>query len=359
MISEKEIRKKWVQLQLSQRLKKFFGDHVLLSDNRIECIKNSRKSSVWKLEVSNQVYSNPIILKVIPSSQLIRNPVEIQMYGNAYHYLSYFMPKIYLLQSNVERNETWILMEHVQQIEGQCIITPQIFDKIIPTLANLHSHTYENNFCNHLNQFYPWLPLYNSKKRTKERTNFMNRTARYLESARKQPHLKEIIEAFYPKIQIILRKGPNFFSTLIDAGQSIIHGDLHMQNICCNNINGNKDWRIQFIDWEGAEFASTWFDMALLVEILIDYRIDWHKNADDIRRHCIDLYVREMKKHGITFKTDPLQLYKMAYLQRTLEKWLRSQLRYAISEAKKDSTRVFIQNVLEKITVWGKELELY
>ena len=91
---------------------------------------------------------------------------------------------------------------------------------------------------------------------------------------------------------------------------------------------------IQLIDWESVKYAPVWYDLVVLVELLIDFRKDWHKKADDIRSHCLHLYSKEMKKHGITFSEDPLNLLKMTYLQRTLEKRLLNHLRRVLNGEK-------------------------
>ena len=138
-------------------------------------------------------------------------------------------------------------------------------------------------------------------------------------------------------------------------GQSLIHGDLHVHNISGQNVGGDEDWGIRFVDWESAKYAPGWFDLVVLVEILIDFRKDWHKDADAIRNKSVHLYSEEMKKHGITFQTDPLVLFKMAYLQRTLEKRLLNHLRRVLRGEKS----ILLTRYLEKIMIWGKELSLY
>ena len=159
----------------------------------------------------------------------------------------------------------------------------------------------------------------------------------------------------YKIIQQILQKGPIFFPEIMQNGQSLIHGDLHIHNISCHNATKIKHWEIRLVDWESAKYAPVWFDLVVLVEILIDFRKDWHSDADEIRAHCVHLYSEEMKKHGITFQTDPLQLLKMTYLQRTLEKRLLNHLRRVLRGEKS----VLLKRYLEKIVVWGKELGLY
>jgi aminoglycoside phosphotransferase (APT) family kinase protein len=142
---------------------------------------------------------------------------------------------------------------------------------------------------------------------------------------------------------------------MMESGQSLIHGDLHFHNISCQNASENQDWKIRLVDWESAKYAPGWFDLVVLVEILIDFRKDWQNDADDIRKHCTHLYTEEMKKHGITFQTDALQLLKMTYLQRTLEKRLLNHLRRVLRGEKS----ILLERYLEKTTAWGKELGLY
>ena len=173
--------------------------------------------------------------------------------------------------------------------------------------------------------------------------------------AMKDRNLKGLVEPNYKALQRILQKGPLFFPEIQESGQSLIHGDLHLHNISCLNASENEDWEIRLVDWESAKYAPGWFDLVVLVEILIDFRKDWHKDAEDIRKHCVSLYSEEMKKHGITFQTDPLQLLKMTYLQRTLEKRLLNHLRRVLRGEKS----ILLERYLEKTILWGKEFGLY
>src|SRR5699024_11359435 len=86
-------------------------------------------------------------------------------------------------------------------------------------------------------------------------------------------------------------------------------------------------WLIRYVEWESVDYAPVWFDLVVLVEILLDFRRDWQKDAEEIRKKCIDLYSKEMEKYGVTFSSDPLNLLKMTYLQRTLEKKLSNHIR--------------------------------
>lgn len=62
-----------------------------------------------------------------------------------------------------------------------------------------------------------------------------------------------------------------------------------------------------------------------------------------------------MKKHGISFKENPTHLYKMAYLQRTLEKGLQTQLRRIYENRGGE----LLPYHLHKLETWGKDLGIY
>ena len=116
----------------------------------------------------------------------------------------------------------------------------------------------------------------------------------------------------------------------------------------------DTDWDIRLIDLESVKYAPCWYDLVILVEILIDFRSDWQKNEEEIRTRCVHLYTEEMKKYGIYFKENPLNLFKMAYLQRTLEKKLAKHLERALRGQKS----ALLKRYLEKVVIWGEELGL-
>ena len=138
------------------------------------------------------------------------------------------------------------------------------------------------------------------------------------------------------------------------SGQCLIHGDLHVHNICCKNASEDADWDIRLIDLESIKYAPCWYDLVVLIEILIDFRSDWQKSEEEIRTRCVHLYTEEMNKYGIHSKENPLNLLKMAYLQRTLEKKLAKHLERAL----KGQKSALLKRYLEKVVVWGEELEL-
>lgn len=319
--------------------------------DQIECLKSTRRSSIYKLFIRTKADYDPIILKIYNSADY-KNEIEINMYGRAYPKLKEFLPKIYHIEEN--GNETWIFMEFVRQVRGQIIFSPKHFDYIIPTVAKLHAHTFEDKIKKNSDVWKYWLPIYESRSMKNERTKYIERTIGFLDDGMNDDQLKEIIKPYYKSLVKLYNKGPDFFPELFENGSSITHGDLHMQNICSNNVIRNAPWEIQFIDWESTKFAPVWLDMVVLVELLIAFRKDWHSNAEEIRTHCAEFYAKEMKKHGINFKTDPMDLYKMAYLQRTLEKGLHTQLRRKFDNRGGE----LLPYHFEKISTWGRELGL-
>ena len=356
MISTDEIIKQWQYFGWKEKFEDVLGKNVELVDDQIVCLKNSReRTSIWKLIITNGVESLPLVLKIYKPPLKENHIVEINMYLKANKVLHEFMPKVYWVESKVNSEEIWMFIEYVEPLRGQITLTPKHYDKIIPTLAKFHAQTFQDRFFQNDDLFDSWLPHYHSKLMTSERNKHISKTFECLDKAMKDPNLREIVSPSYTIIQQILKKGPIFFPEITKNGQSLVHGDLHIHNISCHNARKDEDWQIRLVDWESAKYAPVWFDLVVLVEILIDFRKDWHKDADEIREHCVHLYCEEMKKHGITFQTDPLKLFKMTYLQRTLEKRLLNHLRRVLRGEKS----ILLKRYLEKINVWGKELGLY
>ena len=349
--SEKEIVKKWKRFDWGKRFDKVLGENVTLLEDQIECLKSSReKTSIWKLMITDGKITLPIVLKIYKPPLKENHIVEMNMYQKGNGVLHEFMPKLYWIESNVNSGESWMFIEFVKPLRGQIKLIPKHYDEIIPTVAKFHAATFDKQ-----DLFGSWLDVYNSKSMAAERSKHNDKTKEYLELAMQDSKLRGLLETSYPTIKRILQKGPVFFPEIMGSGQSLIHGDLHVHNISGQNVGGNEDWEIRFVDWESAKIAPGWFDLVVLVEILIDFRKDWQKDADDIRKRAVHLYSEEMKKYGITFQTDPLVLFKMAYLQRTLEKRLLNHLRRALRGEKS----ILLPRYLEKIMVWGKELALY
>jgi hypothetical protein len=327
--------------KLSQAMK----ERVSINFANIECLKTTRRMSVYKVPLQDKI----IILKIY-HSVTVRNEIEINVYAKAYSILKEFLPPIYLIEKN--GGETWIFMGFTQQVRGQLTFLPAHLDKIIPTVAKLHAQTFEGNFKKQKEIWQPWLPVYSSAKMKKERNNYIAKTVEFLEESMNTSGLRETVRPYYQPLLKIYEKGPDFFPELLKNGSAVTHGDLHMQNICSNNVTSHSPWRVQFIDWESAKYVPVWFDMVVLVEILLGFRKDWQSRGEEIRTHCVKLYAEQMARYGIRFQTNPLSLYKMAYVQRTLEKGLHTQLRRIFDNRGGE----LLPYHLEKATTWGKEL---
>lgn len=354
-MNETIIHRTWRQLNCVEKLGECFGEDVSLDQDHMKCLKDSYKSSIWSLRIKGTKQSHPIILKVFKprSRKRAESAVEIKMYRKASKFLQDFMPTIYM-RFRVPDYGYWVFMEHVPQQIGHDVFTPKHFNYIIPTLAKLHAHTFNSRFTLQNNLFGDWLPCYLSKDMMKERKQTNKETKKYLDAAMNRPDLQEILKPSYALLHILLQKGPYYFPEMNAAGQSIIHSDLSLQNIGSNHINNN--WKIKFIDWEGATFAPCWFDLVNLVGVFLGRKAEWKAHEEAVIRHCARMYANEMKKHGISFETDPVKLYQMAQLQHILERGLYLQLSWEVNGRKKG---VMLQGYIEKINGWGKELGLH
>ena len=356
MSNKDEIIRLWRRLGWNDKFEMLLGKDVELVEKQIECLKDSRKkTSIWRLMITDGMKMVPIVLKIYKPPLKENHIVEINMYQKASNALQEFMPQVYWIEPNVNKGEIWMFIEYVKPLRGQIKLSPKHFDNIIPTVAKFHAATFENRIEQYGDIFDSWLPIYDSKSMALERSKHIEKTKEYLDLAMRDPGLRGLVEPSYPVIQQILQKGPIFFPEMMESGQSLIHGDLHIHNISCQNPSENLNWGIQFVDWESAKYAPGWFDLVVLVEILIGFRKDWQNEAEDIRKRCVHLYSEEMKKYAITFQTDPLQLLKMTYLQRTLEKRLLNHLRRVLRGEKS----ILLERYLEKTMLWGKELGLY
>ncbi|MDQ6598217.1 aminoglycoside phosphotransferase family protein [Bacillus salipaludis] len=345
----------WQQFKWDKKLSKAFGKSVYLIHDQIENLKNSReKTSIWKLVMTDGSKYIPIVLKIFKLPLNENHMVEINMYTKAYPVYHEYMPKLYWLEPNESSKEIWMVTEFVKPLRGQIKLAPHHLELIIPTIAKFHAQTFGNRSLQHSDLIDISLPQFDSADKRKETMEYLEKTRKYLDQAMVDPILKELVEPKYDAIQKILNKGPLFFPEIIEAGQCLIHGDLHVHNICCKNASDDGDWDIQLIDWESVKYAPCWYDLVILVELLIDFRWDWQKREDEIRTRCVRLYAEEMEKHGILFNEDPLSLLKKAYLQRTLEKKLAKHLQRALNGKKS----ALLKRYLEKVVVWGEELGL-
>jgi thiamine kinase-like enzyme len=356
-ITQRLIRRKWRKLQFTEQFTPFFKEEVALNHRKMECLKDSYKSSVWKLEMKSKQISFPIILKIFKPLRKTRpeSTIEKNIYRRAKKVLQPFMPTIYMTKRNVNGRDLWVCMEYIEPLKGQLQYSPEHFSSIIPTLAKLHAATINERFKQHERIFSDWLPRFNSQEMIKERIRINKETLSYLEQAMKSSELRAVVQPYYALLREVLKKGPGYFPEVSKASISIIHGDLHTANMACDNVK-EKNWNLKFIDWEGAKLAPCWYDLVNLIGVFMAYRREWKEQEEQITRRAVQLYADEMSKHGVKFSTDPMKLYQMAYLKRILERGLYLQLSWAVT-GKKEAKLLHVY--LEKVKVLGKRLGLY
>lgn len=352
-IDKRFIRGTWRKMDLSKSFQFFSDKEIRLKHRRMECLKDSYKSSIWKLVIAADSKRLPVILKISKELKDERpeSTVEKNMYIKAIKWLKPFMPEVYLSKRNINGRDLWVFMEYIKPLKGRLQFHPDHFDKIIPTLARLHASTMNERFIEQEKLFSDWLPRYDSKEAREERKSLRESTLYYLNEAMKNHDLNMIIEPYNSLLLKIMERDEEYFPQVRLSGCCIIHGDLHTQNIVCPNVNKNE-WSIKFIDWEGAKFAPCWFDLVNLIGVFLAYRQEWSSEEEAITERCVHLYANEMKKNGVIFHTDPMELYEKAFFKKILEKGLYLQLNWAVT-GKKEAK--LLQVYLDKIkNVWGK-----
>ncbi|RXZ78916.1 hypothetical protein EBB07_25165 [Paenibacillaceae bacterium] len=353
-ITGKLIGRKWRKGDFSAKVGAALQDKVYLSKEQRINLKDSFKSSIWRLEMTSRKQTYPVILKIFKTLTRTESWIELNMYQNGAAVFDGLLPEIYFIEPEVSGDSCWVAMEYVRPLKEQVKLTPGQFANIIPSLAEMHSRTFQDRYQSWQSLFEGWLPIYEGDALQSERMVTREKAGAMLEEAMQREDLKEKLSESYPTLVKLLERGPIYFPELIEAGQCIVHSDLQTTNMGCNQI-GQSSWDIRFTDWEGAKYAPCWFDMVNLVGVFLAYRKEWRGQEEQIVKECAILYAKEMKKRGIAFRLDPVKLYKMAYLQRILEKSLYLQLHWSVNEIK---NAVLLDGYLEKVNKWGKELEL-
>ncbi|HEX6988511.1 MAG TPA: phosphotransferase [Bacillota bacterium] len=287
------------------------------------------------------------ILKILGSSRRMR--IERNLYLRGYSTLAPLLPRVYACRRQGAR--TWIFQEHVRQLAGRHPWTPETFTRVIPTVARLHAATYRRGGSPAPRDFGGWVPSYAGGYYAGR--DAYRQTRAYLRRALRRPRLAAQLRPYRRLLLYLLRRGPASFRELRRTGWAIIHGDLHAHNICCNDLDA-ENWDIRLIDWESMRYAPVWFDLIVLVEMLMDFRPDWRSRQGAIRRRAIADYLKAMESHGIRIGGDHMRLYRLAYLQRTLERGLRTQLRRALEGRE----AALLKPYLRKVRRWSRRLGL-
>ncbi len=326
----------------------------LSKKNRVT-LKNTSKSKIWRLEEKKGAKQLPVILKIIKDPSRPTSAAELAVYREERKLFEGLLPAIYFIKPNAKGKECWVCMEHVHPIKGQIKFSPELFLKVIPSLALLHARTYNKRNSPSSEDLARHLPIYTSRRMFMKHREIYEKSEIELEEAMKNNQLKKMIDGSYKNIRRILRNGPIYFPEVIESGESVIHSDLHISNMACAPINKDS-WKIKFIDWERAKFAPPWYDLVIMLGSYLNRREKWKDKEEWMITRIATLYANEMAKHGIVFRHDPVKLYKMTQLQHILENRLHLHLKSALEGRVKE---VSISGYLEKINGWGKEFKLY
>ncbi|WP_245640128.1 aminoglycoside phosphotransferase family protein [Paenibacillus dakarensis] len=350
------ILKTWHHKEFFRKIQHHSRENVLLDHSKMECLKDSYKSSIWRLQMNAGSKTYPIILKISKQLKKARSEstVEKNIYRKARKVLQPFMPQVLFTKKNVNGRDLWVFMENIDPIKERVQYNPDHFGKIIPALAKLHASTMGKRFKQQEQLFSGWLPRFNSKEALQENQRLNQLSLFFLEEAMKIRDLNPIVQPYYSLIKDMLKKGPGYFPEVAQSGCCIIHGDLHTANIVCPNVNEDI-WDVKFIDWEGAKYAPCWLDLVNLVGLFLAYRKEWKDQEDEITHRCVRLYEEEMRKNGVVFNTNPIILYEKAYLKKILEKGLYLQLNWAVT-GKKEAR--LLHCYLEKAKVLGERYVL-
>lgn len=121
------------------------GSGTLIHD-KMNCLKETTKSSIWSLHVDTLQATEHFILKIIKAHNPSRDKsiVELNMYAFGNKILSEVMPQVYDVR--VIDGNAWVLLEVIRPLEGQLNFTPAHFTQIIPSLAKMHSLSYNERF---------------------------------------------------------------------------------------------------------------------------------------------------------------------------------------------------------------------
>ncbi|RST76313.1 DUF1679 domain-containing protein [Siminovitchia acidinfaciens] len=342
-ITEKQIIENWNQWGLVNKIPiKFKGS---LRKRHMTVIKDTETRSVWRIDVPLSDGSFPVILKIYKESAFNSKQIESLLYKNLKDTeINEFIPVIYDIRIISAVNETWIFMENLKVMNKKQDFSPEDLYKIVSRVAQFHAKTFENQpVANLITSIVPGF-------QTERRSQHLESLKTHLQQARKDSFLQPLINQYCPHLFELAELDLDF-PEVIQSGMCLVHGDLHLGNICYDEKNKN---RIKFIDISAATFSPCWLDVVKTVEFTIDNRPEWADISHKIRRKSIRIYTREMNQRGISFTEDPGRLYRLAYLMTVFEKELRRHLMFILQ----GETRLIFPQILKKISLFSEEVDL-
>lgn len=313
-----------------------------LQEQDINVIKAGITRSVWRINVPLTNGAFPVILKIYHGNKTFKKFYEWKVYQQLENTaLGDFLPEFYEIKVVRDKSEVWIFTEYLDVFEERQTLTPAHLYKITSRLAELHATTFEHQKIADLIRH--TIPEYQTAV-WDERLAYLKR---YLMQAKLDPALSHVIDQYCPEIDQLTQLDLSF-PELMDSGRCLTHGDLHLGNVCFDH----EDKKIKFIDLGVATYSPCWLDLVKLVETAIDSYFE--KGQSEIREACIRIYVKEMKKQGITFSEEAGRLYRLAYLKRVFEKELRRNLRATLKGKRPFES----DKILGKISMFSKDLYL-
>lgn len=317
-----------------------------LKKEHITVIKETSTRSVCRIDVPLSKGIFPIILKVYRGNASNSYQNEATLYGILKDTeVSEFIPVIYDIQVLPEEDETWIFMKCLNVMAEKANLTPDDLYKIVSRVAQLHAATFEKQpIAKRLSKT---IPGFQSNRRDRH----LETMKRYLQEARGHSVLQRLIEKHCPRLYELAELDLDF-PDVMRSDRCLIHGDLHLGNICYDRVENQKR-SIQFIDFSPT-FSPCWLDIVKPVEFITDHHPEWSTEVNKIRNQSIQIYTGEMKKKGITFSEEPGRMYRFAYLTTVFEKELRRHLKFILYGEK----RYIFPSILEKISLFSKEVNM-
>lgn len=342
-ITEKEIIENWNQWGLVNKIPVQFKGS--LRKRNMTVIKETNTRSIWRIDIPLADGSFPVILKIYKESASNSKQNESVVYKNLKDTeINEFIPVIYDIQIIGAENETWIFMEHLKVMNEKLDFSPDDLYQIVSRVAQFHAKTFENQpVANLISSIVPGF-------QSEQRNQRLESLKTHLQQARKDSFLQPLINQYCPHLFELAELDLDF-PEVIQSGMCLIHGDLHLGNICYDEKYKKCN---KFIDFSAATFSPCWLDVIKPVEFIMDHRPEWADQSHKIRRKSIRIYTREMNQRGISFTEDPGRLYRLAYLMTVFEKELRRHLIFILQ----GNTRLIFPQILKKISMFSEEVDL-
>lgn len=340
-ITETQILEKWKEWGVEDKLPIKLKEP--LKKHHLSVLKNTNARLILKIDAPSVNGPHPLILKINKGTPFDTKQKEWLLYKNLKDTeLQEFLPVIYNFQKDNE-DESWLVMEYLNPFTEEKELTVDQLFSIVERIAQLHAATYEHQ---------PVAAVISgtlSGFQSQERTQHLDQMKVHLQQAKEDPYLKQVINEYCPELYE-LAELDLAFPELMVSGKCLIHGDLHIGNICYD-----AEQTIKFIDFSGATYSPCWLDLVKLIEFMMDHHPEWG-DQEQIRSKALRIYLQTMKRGGVRFKEKEncYRFYCLAYLTTVFEKELRRHLKSILE----GETRYIFPKILKKISRFSQELQL-